>query len=57
MCYNYCVGFNMVMDYCEVSLKMKSKTDKWFDRNAWWVIVATLLIMYGGLIGVLIWIG
>ena len=36
---------------------MKSKTDKWFDRNSWWVIVITLVVMYGGLIGAMIWIG
>ena len=35
---------------------MKSKTDKWFNKNSWWVIVLTLIIMYGGLIGVMIWI-
>ena len=36
---------------------MKSKTDKWFEKNSWWVIVVTLVVMYGGLIGVMIWIG
>jgi len=36
---------------------MKSKTDKWFKKNSHWVIVITLIIMYGGLIGAMIWIG
>ena len=36
---------------------MKSKIDKWFEKNSWWVIVVTLVVMYGGLIGVMIWIG
>jgi len=35
---------------------MKPKTEKWFEKNSWWIIVLSLILMYGGLLVAMIWI-